>query len=72
MMNELTKEQNHKTYVEFFNGSQHEYACYCVHGFDPRNNCLKCCKYCGIPFSCYQTGEDEYEIECTECGYNVS
>ena len=51
-------------YIETNNSPMDDkfYSCYCIHGFNPKYNCLKCCKYCGIPF---------YAYECDICGYNV-
>ncbi len=50
-------------YIEVNNpGNDKFYSCYCPHGFNPKANCLRCCKYCGIPF---------YAYECDLCGYNV-
>ena len=48
------------------------YSTYCYHGFNPKENCHKCCKYCGIPFHVSQIDEDEFEISCNNCGYDVS
>ena len=64
---------NTKCYIEVNNPNNDKfYSTYCSHGFNPRDNCHQCCKYCGIPFSCSQVGDDEYEIYCVECGYDVS
>lgn len=30
------------------------------------------CKFCNIPFSVNRTGEDDYEVSCDRCGYDVS
>ena len=30
------------------------------------------CKYCDIPFTVNQLDEDDFEVYCSECGYDVS
>jgi len=50
------------TYPDLHQLGDHFYACYCPHGINPKDNCFKCCKYCGIPFRTF---------ECSECGYNI-
>lgn len=49
-------------YIETNNSPMNDkfYAVYCVHKFKP---CFRCCKYCGIPF---------INMECPNCGYDVS
>ena len=53
---------NTQTYIELSSVGDKEYSTYCVHGFNPKENCNRCCKYCGIPF---------IGFECPQCGYDV-
>jgi len=59
-------------YIDIHQLGDKFYATYCIHGINPYDNCNKCCKYCGIPFNISQISEEDYEISCFNCGYDVS